>query len=210
MLYNEDSIKYLRKMGTRSYFSQACQDLFVLDMLNQKQNGYYCEIGAGDPFESNNTFLLERNFSWKGLSVELDPSLVDYFNSERQNLCICHDATTYNYLENFKLYTFPKQIDYLSIDLEPAENTFKALRKIPFDDYRFSAITYEHESYVSGPKFMDLSREYLESKGYKLVIANVKCFGRNFEDWWIDPMIISEDIWKKYESNNIEFSDIFR
>ena len=71
-------------------------------------------------------------------------------------------------------------------------------------------ITYEHDFYVSGPKFMNLSREYLEARGYKLVVANVKSNGRVFEDWWVDPMIISENIWKRFESNNIEFSEIFR
>ena len=179
-------------------------------MLGNKHDGYYCEIGANHPFESSNTFLLEKDFSWKGFSIEIDSKLVDIFNSKRLNLCVCHDATTYNYLEKFKISEFPRQIDYLSIDIEPAENTYKALRKLPLHEYRFSVITYEHDCHVSGPKFMTLSREYLESMGYKLVIANVRSFGRDFEDWWIDPIIIPEIIWGKYESRNIEFSEIFK
>ena len=206
----KDRINYLRTIGSRSYYSQACQDLFVLDMLGNKLDGYYCEIGASHPFESNNSFLLERDFSWKGFSIELDAILVNIFNLKRLNSCICHDATTYNYLDKFEASEFPRQIDYLSIDIDPAEGTYRVLKQLPLNEYRFSIITYEHDCYTSGPKYMNLSRKYLDYRGYKLVIANVKCFGRDFEDWWIDPTIVPENVWKKYESRNIEFSDIFK
>ena len=32
-------------------FSQAKQDLFVLQMLNKKTNGFYLEIGGAWPFD---------------------------------------------------------------------------------------------------------------------------------------------------------------
>lgn len=201
--------KYLRKIGSRSHYSQAGQDLFVLDMLGHKHNGYYCEVGGSDPYESSNTFLLEKDYSWKGFSVELDAELVDSFNSERRNLCVHHDATTLNYLERFLMYSFPKQIDYLSLDIEPSENTFKALQKIPFQDYRFSVITYEHERYSSGSEFMNLSRQFLQSRGYKLVVANVRFRGKDFEDWWIDPSVVSKEVWGRFEKSNIEYLEIF-
>ena len=42
---------------------------------------------------------------------------------------------------------YPKQIDYLSLDIDPSEATLAALKKLPLDEYRFSVITYETEVY---------------------------------------------------------------
>lgn len=196
-------------MGDRTYFSQAGQDLFVLAMLENKRGGYYCEIGGADPFESNNTFLLENSYDWMGFSVEFDHGLAKKFNAERKNYCVCEDATKFDYLNQFQSLGLPRQIDYLSVDIEPAENTYKALRKLPMDLYRFSVITYEHDRHADGVEHMLLSREYLSGRGYQLVIENVKCFGRDFEDWWVDPMVVPSATWQKFQNKNIEFSEIF-
>lgn len=203
------SFKYLRTMYGRNYFSQAGQDLFVLSMLEGKKGGYYIEIGGADPFESNNTFLLEKDYSWNGFSVEFDKLLASQYNSCRENICLCSDGTTFDYLGKIQQLNFPTQIDYLSIDIDPAENTYAALRKCPFDKYRFSVITYEHDLYASGTEYAQLSRIFLKSQGFQLVAKNVKCFGRAFEDWWIDPNAIPEAIWSKYVCEDTEFSEIF-
>ncbi len=203
------SDKHERAMHGRKYFSQAGQDLFVLSMLGSKKNGYYIEIGGSDPFESNNTALLEKDYSWNGFSIEFDKALVLAYNAVRLNSCICHDATCFNYLSELKRLNFPKQIDYLSVDIDPAENTYIALKKCPFNKYRFSVITYEHDLYSAGPIYMDLSRIFLKEQGYQLVAKNVKCFGRTFEDWWIDPNVIPKSIWSEYVCEDTEFSLIF-
>ena len=51
-------------------FSQLDQDLFVLKTLNYKTNGYFIEFGATDGITINNTYLLEKNYSWSGILVE--------------------------------------------------------------------------------------------------------------------------------------------
>lgn len=201
--------QYLRKLGLRDTYSQACQDLFVLDMLSNKQNGFYFEVGASHPFESSNTFLLQENFHWNGYSIEIDEKLAADFNAVRNNTCIVHDATTLDYRKLFDLKNFPRQIDYLSLDIEPAANTLKALEALPLDHYRFSVITYEHEFYMSGPECMEKSRSILKSKGYELVVENVICAGRDFEDWYVDPTVIEKSVWEKYKNNKINFKDVF-
>jgi len=200
----------MRYLKNNKYFSQAGQDLFVLEMLRHKKNGYYCEVGGNHPFESNNTFLLENDYSWKGVSIEYDAELTQNYNKERHNLCIQADATSFNYFNYFTQNNFPKQIDYLSLDIDPAENTYKALKQIPFEHFKFSVITYEHDKYSSGEKYMNLSREFILSLGYKMVVSNVKVFGRDFEDWYVDKDIVSNEIWNLFESKDIEFKDIFK
>ena len=39
------------------------------------QNGIYLEIGAHDPIVNSNTFNLEVQCNWKGISIEYDTSL---------------------------------------------------------------------------------------------------------------------------------------
>ena len=50
--------------------SQIFQDLFVINELDFKENGYFVEIGAADGKYLSNTYLLENQFKWDGLVVE--------------------------------------------------------------------------------------------------------------------------------------------
>jgi FkbM family methyltransferase len=52
------------------YHSQLGQDLFVLETLKQKKNGFFIEIGAGNGKYLSNTYLLESEFNWDGILVE--------------------------------------------------------------------------------------------------------------------------------------------
>ena len=40
------------------YLGQAEQDKFVLNVLNNKKNGYFLEIGSNHPININNSYLL--------------------------------------------------------------------------------------------------------------------------------------------------------
>jgi hypothetical protein len=189
--------------------SQASQDLFVLEMLESKNNGTYLEIGGGHFSESNNTFILEKEFGWNGISIEIDKELVNLFNDKRRNKAIASDATSFDYRTALKESSFASQIDFLSLDIDPAPVTFKALEKLPHDDFRFSVITYEHDRYLSGDEWMIRSRSLLSELGYHLVVKNLKCFGRDIEDWWIDPNVVKEEIHTRFNSSDIEFSTLW-
>ena len=43
--------------------------------------------------------------------------------------------------------------------------------------------------------------DILKSYGYQLVAKNVQCEGNPYEDWWIDPAIVSEDVWKPFRTD---------
>ena len=198
--YENLKTKFTGAENIENNWSQSMQDIFVMSMLDGKRNGVYVEIGADQPRVISNTYLLEKDFDWLGISFELDADKVAFFNTIRKNKCLCKDATLYNYKSLFEELNYPKQIDYLQLDIDPAEGTLRALKALPLDDYRFSVITYETDVYSSGADIQDEQIEILESHGYQLVAKNVKCEGNPYEDWWIDPAIVSEDVWKPYKT----------
>jgi hypothetical protein len=62
----------------------------------------------------------------------------------------------------------PKVIDYLSLDIEPPEATFKALQKLFETDYIFRVVTFEIDSYRQD--FTEnASRELFKERGYTFI-----------------------------------------
>ena len=53
------------------FYSQIGQDKLVLKYLKNKKNGTFVDIGCGFPKHINNTYLLESEFNWYGISVDL-------------------------------------------------------------------------------------------------------------------------------------------
>ena len=181
--------------------------MYVLSMHNGKMNGTYLEIGAGDYKYGNNTYLLEREFNWIGISIDFNKNFVNNFNKNRKNKCICNDATTIDYLELLSTNYTSTNIDYLQLDCDPPNITFDILNKIPFDKYKFGVITYEHDFYNDNTgSYREKSRRFLKDKGYKLIAGNISPYSDKcpFEDWWIHPDLIDENIWKLFEKEDDE------
>jgi|TARA_B110000858_G_C17494780_1_gene333277 hypothetical protein len=172
-------------------YSQIGQDIFVLEQTNNKKNGTFVDIGGGHPSHLNNTFILEKEYLWTGISLDIGPphahlcyemtkeSYVDFWGSKRSTPIVVSDALETDFSLLFKEHSLPTYIDYLSIDLEPPLVTYEALKRVPFDEYKFKVITFETDFYRE-KSTQDPSRELLKSHGYKLV-ASIK----NQEDWYI-------------------------
>lgn len=176
---------------------EALQDSFVLNINMFKTRGFYLEIGSGPPILGNNTYLLEKKYEWFGLSVEYDDDFVNEFLSVRKNSIIKADALSVNYSELLNSYGLPKQIDFLQIDIDPPINNLSVLQKLPLDEYRFSVIVFEHDSYRDSfeNQVKDNAAVILNENGYIRIANNVKIVPKKiqfkgswqpFEDWWVD------------------------
>jgi len=129
-------------------YSQADQDIFVLTMLDGKKHGTYLELGCGWPHRINNTALLETKFDWQGLSIDISPKYIDIWATQRKNPAICVDASKIDYIDLLSQYNMQnKNFDYLSLDCDPAQQSFNVLKTIPFDLLKFAVITFEHDCY---------------------------------------------------------------
>jgi hypothetical protein len=184
--------------------SMTDQERFVIDILKQKRNGHYVELGAAHYSNGNNTYLLEKEYDWKGVSFEVVDSMKNEFNENRTNPCM-GDALSFNYVEHFEKNNFPKQIDFLQVDIDagydlngrPVGNahwSLQGLIAVPLNTYRFTLITFEHDAnmYWRNSSIRDAQREILDSMGYSLV-------NRSFhEDWWVDTSVIHHGEYREY------------
>lgn len=179
-------------------YSQVCQDLFVLSMLDGKKKGTYLEIGSGDAFHLNNTVLLERDFEWTGKGVDWNEMYSEGHKQKRSNEVLCEDALKIDYVKLLNSITNTGIVDYLQLDAEPSRVTYEIMTKIPFDQFKFRVITYEHDHYVDITQSVrDKARVFLQSKGYKLVVNDVVAGKYDFcpfEDWWVHPDLVDKNI----------------
>jgi len=196
----------------RGSFSQAGQESMAAYFSDYSNFGCYLEVGSGHPKQINNTYLLETHYQWKGLGVELNPELVSNYRELRKNPVVLADATNLNYLELLRNHDFPNRIDFLQIDIDPSSQSLAALKALPLDEYRFSVITFEHDLYKnsSNESIADESREILQKEGYCLIFKNVKFLNGAFEDWYVDPAVVSAKKIKDFKNNNIEYWKNFR
>jgi FkbM family methyltransferase len=76
-------------------YSQLGQDLEVVRFYNNKQNGFFIEVGANDGIYLSNTYLLETQYNWKGICCE---PIHSHFQQLVQNRpkSICYNEAVYN------------------------------------------------------------------------------------------------------------------
>jgi hypothetical protein len=172
------------------FLGQSHQDEFVLRLLNFKRDGYFLEIGSNDPIQYNNSYILEKEYNWKGIMIEYDKEFEPKYKENRNSYYIIKDATEVNYEELFIQYNFPNELDYLQIDLEVTnESTLKTLELLDrtiMNKYTFKVVTFEHDIYRGN--YYDTrnkSREIFNKNGYIRVFSDVMDQNCPYEDWYV-------------------------
>ena len=213
-----------------NFGGQAEQDKFVLNITNFKKNGYFLELGSGQPCGGgNNTYCLEKEFDWRGISIDKEGNkqeALDYKNKRPNSIYYKANALSLNYIDILK--NSPKNIDYLQIDLHVDDNsTLNLLLKMDkeiLDKYKFATITFEHDYYMSKNNndiwsiTRKISREIFKKRGYVLIFPDVQLPSNTyhlgiqcgkFEDWYVHPELVDKDIIEKYKTDkSLFFKDI--
>lgn len=203
--------KYNKNIMETETFSQAYQDIFVLKLTKNKKNGFFVEIGGSEPILNSNTYLLETKYFWRGYIVEWYLMFIELYNKYRPtSMFEINDARFINYKQTFDICDFPKNIDYLQIDLDVDNRStldvLEIFNNTIFDEYKFATITFEHDIYA-GNFFntREISRQIFQNRGYILVFPDVKVFHNNdflpFEDWYIHPDLVDMDYVNKIKTN---------
>lgn len=151
-------------------FGQLDQDRIILAYLNQKHDGTFVDIGCGQPFTLSNTALLEKEFGWSGIAIDImDIPDCDSWSNRPNTKLIISDALNIDYESLFNDFFGDREIDFLSLDLEPPELSFRVLEKLPFDKWKPKIIAYETDSYRDNGEQRDKEAiEFMSNLGYSL------------------------------------------
>ena len=163
-------------------------------MLKGARNGTFLDIGCNHPVSGNNTYLLEKDYDFSGIAIDWDTT--SYNNSWDREFATLRPRSQHIQQDALKLdYSnlLGARVDYLSIDIDPGEQSLAVLKLLPITT-RFSVITFEYEMPYSNVQ--SESRRYLTELGYELVINNVG----DFEDWYVDNIVVDRAIINKYKS----------
>ena len=204
-------------------YSQAGQDLFVIALTGEKKQGTFLEIGAGHPHDGSNTYLLEKDFNWAGLSIDnnrdWNENLEDLWKEIRPNTTFLNQDA--NQVDNLSLMLY---YDYLQIDIDPPMANLSILEKL-LKKCSFGCITFEHDFFrgTSETEYVrQKSRELLKEHGYDLAVSDVSIPKTqwtpqpvtSFEDWYVNLQYIDKKIYDYYSwtDDNVQYKfwqDIF-
>lgn len=188
-------------------YSQGGQDLFAVMMTEGMRDGFFLDIGCNNPVAINNTYLLESEFGWTGILVDLLAGC-----ETRKGKFFQCDASNPTSELKAAYEQMPSIVDFLSLDIDEA--TWTAFCQLPQSKrYRVSCI--EHDTYCRGPETRDKIRSAMFAMGYSLVGMDVSVrfpdssspLG-SWEDWWCDPKLVKPELIKKFTCANKEWSTI--
>ncbi len=153
-----------------TYTATEGQDLLVLEILNNKRNGIFVDVGARYWHKGSNSFALEYYHNWKGICIEADSHFYVGLVLNRTCSVVCNNPideienrkVKFHYQINgfvkkpgndnevkytvtlekiFQHFNMSSNIDYLSLDIEGHE--YEALKTINFTNYNISVISVE-------------------------------------------------------------------
>jgi FkbM family methyltransferase len=160
--------------GAGLSFSQSGEDMVLRNLLRDKKNGFFVDVGAHHPIRFSNTFYFYLR-GWKGINIDPVPGIMDLFNKMRPEDINLEIAVGENGISEFYIF---EEGCYNTFDAEIAEVIIKEKisplqEKVQLPKYRLDEIL---EKYTSSKKIDFLS---IDAEG-------------------LDVEILSTNNWKKF------------
>ena len=125
------------RIKTLKYFSysqsQLRQDLLVLNTLNFKKRGFFCEFGVCDGIIGSNTYLLEKQFEWSGIVCE--PSKNIHKRLQKNRKCFIDNNCVYKTSGEKILFTqtVTPELSTISKYINSDVNSYKRINAKQYD-----------------------------------------------------------------------------
>lgn len=115
--------------------SQILQDLWVLYMTGELRGGYFVEFGACDGHLLSNTYLLEKEYDWKGILAEPNPvwheSLRRHRSASISQLCVAPSTgETVSFLNAEEMPELSRMKEYVPDDVHERQGNRSAHTEI--------------------------------------------------------------------------------
>lgn len=107
--------------------SQLFQDLWVVWRLDKKTKGFFLDIGASDPVILSNTYLLEKEFGFKGILIEPNPALAEKLRVSRTSAVVEKAVSPDGGIKRFQLATKPEFGKLAEVDQKNEHKLFTSL-----------------------------------------------------------------------------------
>ena len=141
--------------NNKEYFDKLLDKLF-----NQKENGFYIELGANDWLTQSNTAYFEFYRNWKGILIE--PSLKGYnlcVKNRPKSICINKGCVSNDYIGNTAKGNFGNNSLMASID---------GIRQMGFDNSSIEISVTTLEKILDGVNVKNIDLLSLDVEGYEL------------------------------------------
>lgn len=167
------SSKYIYNNYNIESFSEFGQDNIVIDILKNKKNGYFIDVGCCHPFKNNNSYTFEKNLEWCGIGfdtkVEWDNLWITSRKMTKKYGTIKSNITP-NGEDCCNILKNVESIDFVSIDIDGGENEiFLQLMKLQIKPKIF---IIEHDIYRKNRlKKVKTTHEILNKNGYKYLVS---------------------------------------
>ena len=117
--------------------SDRGQDKWIIEIFQLKKTnykGFFLEIGGGNGFSNSNTFILEKNFNWKGIIVEPDIDQFRKLKSYRSKMTLSNKLIfdknkTVNFIKDGELSKITNNISSKNKIIKVKAITLKKLLK---------------------------------------------------------------------------------
>jgi FkbM family methyltransferase len=80
-----ETLRLMQAGHLRVYLSQFGEDVVLWQLLRERRNGFYVDVGCCHPELLSNTALLHLFNGWRGINIDPDQRVVDEFNEKRPN-----------------------------------------------------------------------------------------------------------------------------
>lgn len=172
------------------FTSQIGQDEWVVEVFKGKRGGTFLDVGCHETKNLSNTWALEKDFGWRGIAIDVDGAFTHSWAVERPgSTFVLGDACTMDYPALLAAQHISQPVDYLSLDLEPPELTWKCLQHILGQGIWFYAVTFETDHYRY-KESREPSRELMASLGYTLARGDVPGMSGAQDDFYVHKMLV--------------------
>ena len=123
------------------YYSQIGQDKYYIEnIITYKKNGYFVDVGANNGINFSNTYVLEKNYNWSGICIEVDDDLIKELKHNRN--CIVVNECVYNETGIVKTLQVP-----LANELPEGNNMLIRIKDNPETTLAFTSQFQEYKTY---------------------------------------------------------------